>query len=143
MATSRKRLASPTPAGLYVLRAALLSVGLLLLAAVFGTGVVRCPTAALLHVPCPACGTTRAARAILGGDLRGAAIQPIAPFVMLLLGVLGARSVWFVLWRGDAGGVLEGRFGRALVASIVLLSVAEVALWALRWFGMFGGPVPV
>jgi hypothetical protein len=129
--------------GPYFLRAIGLSVGLGLLATAVVTGLWRCPTAVLFHVPCPACGTTRAARAILAGDLRGAAIQPLAPLVFLLLGVLGARSVWFVLWRGDAGGALEGRAGRALVASIVVLALAEVALWGLRWAGMFGGPVPV
>ena len=128
----------------YVARALVLSAGLGLLGAFLGTGIVRCPTAALLHVPCPACGTTRSARALFSGDLVGALrIHPVAPLVIVVFGTLAARAIWLVLRQGHSRELLEGRLGRLLVVLIVLCSGAELVLWVLRWFGMFGGPVPV
>ena len=128
----------------HVLAALILAGALGLFGAVLASGVVRCPTALLLGVPCPACGTTRAARALLAGDLGGAMrMQPVAPLVLLVLGTLAVRSVWLVGRRGHAREVLEGTVGRVLVSLIVVSTVAELVVWGLRWFGMFGGPVPV
>ncbi len=132
------------PAAPYVVRTLALALGLALAVVVLASGVVRCPTALLLHVPCPACGTTRAARALFACDLAGTMrLQPLTPVVLFIFGALGLRSIGLVWRHGHAGGALEGRLGRLIVALVVVSAIAEVAIWALRWLGMFGGPVLV
>jgi hypothetical protein len=36
-----------------------------------------------------------------------------------------------------------GRLGRATLGVIAVVYAGAFGLWALRWFGFFGGPVPV
>ncbi len=128
----------------YVKRALGAAGALAAFAAVLATGLVRCPTALLFGIPCPGCGTTRAARALLSLDVAGALrIQPLAPLVLVAFALLAARGVWLVARDGHARALGEGRFGRALVRLLVVAAALEVVVWALRWFGMFGGPVAV
>jgi hypothetical protein len=83
--------------------------------------------------PCPACGLTRAALALARLDLAAATTwNPLAiPLALAALGGLfGAVMLDDRAWNGfvrDIGG------GSA---------VAIVVVWALRFFGLFGGPVP-
>lgn len=112
--------------------------------ALLGSGRVECAFARLVHIPCPACGSTRAALALLHLDLAQALrLNPAAPFVLVTLGALGARGVFLMARDGHVQALGEGKAGgwilRALVAGLVL----QVAVWALRFFGLFGGPVPV
>jgi hypothetical protein len=37
----------------------------------------------------------------------------------------------------------EGKLGGWIVRALVLALVLEVVVWGLRFFGLFGGPVPV
>jgi hypothetical protein len=128
----------------YVVRALLTGVGLVVGVGLLVTGSVRCPTALLLGVPCPSCGTTRAARALLDLDVaRAFRIHPVAPFVLAVLSVLAARIVGLVWREGHARALLEGKLGRWLAFTLVGLAGAEVMVWGLRWCGLFGGPVPV
>ena len=108
------------------------------------TGVVRCPVALVLGVPCPGCGTTRAARALLAFDFaRAVRIQPAAPLILLALGLLAARGVWLVARDGHAGALGEGHFGRTLVGALLAGAAVELVVWVVRWFGLLGGPLPV
>jgi len=114
-----------------------------LLFAPFGLAVLfsvpLCPSAALLHVPCPGCGMTRATLELLQGNFAAAsALQPLALVVSPVL--LGAGIY------GLARYVMRGTVDPAKWRAELILLVCMIALtvvWALRWFGLFGGPVPV
>jgi hypothetical protein len=108
-------------------------------------GVWRCPVAELFGVPCPGCGLTRAALALAVGDLSDAvAKHPLSPALIPLGAWLGWRELSLGASRGGASG--SGRRGAserlvaALVAAVVALSLV---VWIARFFGAFGGPVPV
>jgi hypothetical protein len=84
-------------------------------------------------IPCPACGLTRAGLSILDGDIgRATAWHPLSP----ALAVLFAASVCVALLGSDAAWQ---RFAR--IASFGS-AIAIVGVWALRFLGAFGGPVP-
>jgi hypothetical protein len=100
-----------------------------------------CPLRVLLHVPCPSCGLTRAARLALGGDFVAASrLHPlwflVLPFVAGVLGLECAFHMRHGLW----GRVLEHR-GVQLAAYGMLLSL--IGVWLARELGAFGGPVPI
>jgi hypothetical protein len=127
-----------TKRGFAVLGATLASV------IVLGSGVVRCPSALLFHVPCPMCGSTRAARALLSLDVAGAVrANPLAPAVIVVLALLAARAVILTFRTGAPGALDDGRVGRALVRVLLALLAGQVVVWALRFAGFFGGPVSV
>ena len=128
----------------FVGRAVLALLALGLAGVVLGTGALRCPTAMLLHLPCPACGTTRAARLLLTGDVAGAfRMHPVAPIVIVVFGTMAIRALALVWREGHSRRLFEGRLGGLVVWLVVLSTGLELVLWTLRWFGMFGGPVPV
>jgi hypothetical protein len=144
VAARTKRVVLDAPGPPYVLRALLACGGLGLLGALLSTGLVRCPTALLLRIPCPACGTTRAAHALLVGDVATALrIQPAAPLVALLFATLAARGIWLVWREGNARALMAGTMGKVLSGAILVAAVVEVVVWTVRWFGMLGGPVAV
>ncbi len=137
---------APSPPGPppFLARALALSVGLVSAALVLSTGIVRCPSAWIFGIPCPSCGTTRAARALVALDVAGAfRIHPVAPYVLLVGLAVGLRAVGLTLRTGSWHALGEGRLGRALFGLLVAGACAEVILWVLRWFGYFGGPVAV
>ena len=108
------------------------------------SGSVRCPVATVFHLPCPACGSTRAARALAHGHvLTALRYNPVAPVVLFLLVGLAARVLYLVARDGDAAALGEGRAGRALIGAFGMAIAAEIFIWSLRWFGLLGGPVPV
>jgi len=102
-------------------------------------GVPICPAAAVASVPCPGCGLTRAAWALVTGDVAGAtALNPLA---VVVCPVLGGAAIYAVARYVVTGSVTPNRW-RAdviLLASVALLTI----VWAARWFGAFGGPVAV
>jgi len=118
-------------------------VGLVTYASVLASGAVRCPVAATLHVPCPTCGATRTSLALLRGDLHGALVNPAAPLLALLVGALGARLVFVAARDGDTRRFDEGRLVTRLASALLVTFAAAVALWIARFWGWFGGPVPV
>lgn len=100
--------------------------------------------ATIFHVPCPGCGSTRAVRALVALHPREAfALNPVAPFVTLLLAVLAARLVFVVARDGSPRALADGRAGSLLSRAFVVVVVAQIVVWALRFFGAFGGPVHV
>ncbi|MDI1430085.1 DUF2752 domain-containing protein [Polyangium sorediatum] len=86
-----------------------------------------------LGLPCPACGLTRAALALLRLDLAAATtFHPLA----LPLALVAIATVFAALFLDDARWE---RFGRDVAGGS---GVALVVVWALRFLGLFGGPVP-
>lgn len=126
------------------LRAAALALGLAAAAALLASGAVPCAFASLTHLPCPGCGSTRAVQALVEGDLDGVLrMNPFGPVMAALVAGFAAESVWAVLRGGQAGRLGQSKVGRVMTWALVLAAVLEVALWVARFFGAFGGPVPV
>jgi hypothetical protein len=112
--------------------------------AFMGAGIVKCPVATMLHVPCPGCGTTRAAFALLALDPATALhFNPVAPLVLAALAGLAWRAVWLAYTEGSARRIDEEKLGRFFLRAFLIATVAEIVVWALRFAGLFGGPCPV
>ena len=107
-------------------------------------GAPVCPTALFFGVPCPGCGLTRAAFALLSGDVKAALhFHPLAPLLVpLFVGAMVKATIDYV--RGPRSSRGPSFWTRpAGVRIAVLLFVLVVGVWALRFAGYFGGPVPV
>lgn len=128
----------------YPTRAAAYAAGIAAFAAVMASGLVKCPMALLFHVPCPACGSTRAARALASLDFAEALhMNPVAPVVLVALAGLALRAVVLAYRDGSTRRVDEEKIGRALIKVVVWATVVETIVWGARFFGLFGGPCPV
>jgi len=104
----------------------------------------RCPTAWLFHVPCPSCGSTRSVHGVLHGDLGEALrMNPVALLALPLFGALAVVAMARVAEHGTLQAIGRGVLERRIVAVLLGLYGLEVALWVLRFAGLFGGPVPV
>lgn len=112
-------------------------------ALVVANGVLRCPLAAMFHVPCPTCGATRSTLALLSGDLRGALLNPVAPALVAIVGVLAGRLVYVAARDGHTRAFDAHPLVRALTKAFLGALGVAVVIWILRFFGLFGGPVPV
>ncbi len=131
---------SPAAMGL---RAARLGGASALVAGLLAAGVPGCPVAFFLRVPCPGCGLTRATLRLLHGDLPGAlAFHPLV-FVALpaALAFMGANAVAYVV--SGRWGYVDRMQGRALTWGALALIALMGGVWVARFFGAFGGPVPV
>jgi hypothetical protein len=100
-----------------------------------------CPMRALLHMPCPSCGLTRAARLVLGGDIAAAtAMHPLWFLVLPFVGIVaGLESATYV--RDGAWGRIAGQKGVKWAAWGLV--AALVGVWIARELGALGGPVPL
>lgn len=112
--------------------------------AIFGVfGGQRCTIARVFHRPCPGCGMTRAALLLLHGDWRASLhMHPLTVPLIAAFGVFAASTVWTTATYGYPL-VHKSAVGRGSIAALVVVYVASIVLWGLRWFGFFGGPVPV
>jgi hypothetical protein len=101
--------------------------------------VPLCPVRVLLRQPCPGCGVTRACFCALHGDF-GASFRmhPLA----LVAAALVLPSAFFVL-RDVVRTGAPRPLPRVLRGGWTALYVALVLVWIARFFGFFGGPVPV
>lgn len=112
-------------------------------AAIVVFSIPVCPTAIVLHIPCPGCGLSRATMALLRGDL--AAAFRIHPGVFIVLPVLGLYMLGQVAtyvnpeWTGLAKLLRNKWLERAIMAMMIVV----IILWIARFFGALGGPVPV
>lgn len=104
-----------------------------------------CPSAGLFDLPCPGCGLTRATLSFLRGEFSRALalhplVIPLAPMYFAALGFFGIELV-----RGPSAPVQSRPWLTRRWVSIfaVVVLTATLALWVLRFFGYFGGPVPV
>ncbi len=101
-----------------------------------------CPFASFTGHPCPGCGLTRATLALAQGHLHEAiAFHPLAPLISpLAVGFLGYGA--FVYVRSGRWPALAGP-GSAWLVAAGLMGLLLVAVWIARFYGAFGGPVPV
>lgn len=105
--------------------------------------VPLCPVAIVARVPCPGCGLTRAAGALIRGHVREAVqLHPLSPIVVP---IVGAGLLWAAIIH-----VREGRWPSTAGPASARVAVAGVALWTIllavwiaRFHGAFGGPVAV
>lgn len=124
-------------------RIAILVAILPLVAILLFVDLPLCPTATVFHIPCPGCGLTRATRAAVSGEFREA--FRYHPLVFVFVPLLSAYAI--------TGSISFLRFGSAHVdlpfqgkffdTLWLVLLAALIVLWIARFFGAFGGPVPV
>lgn len=102
-----------------------------------------CPTAAMFGIPCPGCGLTRATLALLHGEIRSA--LRFHPLVFLAapmyFGVIGSLAFGYV--RGGVEKLPTARLSKIISAFAIVTFVLLMLVWAARFFGAFGGPVPI
>lgn len=100
-----------------------------------------CPVRAVLRIPCPGCGMTRALGEVMHGHFAAAhALHPlvwvVAPLVLIALCIESASFVRTGEFAHLSRSKRANRIGAVLV--VLLLGV-----WAARFAGAFGGPAPV
>lgn len=114
-------------------RGVLLLVGAAVLFAAWWK-VPLCPFAMAFGIPCPGCGLSRAAFALLRGDVHAAlAVHPLSPIAL-------PAALALALHVTSARPTVPSR-ERAVVALSAVLLVLLVAVWLARFAGAFGGPV--
>ncbi len=102
-----------------------------------------CPTAAMFHIPCPGCGLTCATLAALHGHFSEAFhLHPLVFFATpIYLGVIGSLAWGYV--RGGRHTPPSKRWGKIVTGLAIALFVSLFTVWVARFFGAFGGPVPL
>jgi Protein of unknown function (DUF2752) len=127
-----------------VLRAGVVAAAWGVAALPVALGWQQCAVARLLHEPCPGCGMTRAVRLLLDGQVTASLrLHPLAVPVLLVGTLFMGATVWTTLAEGSPLHIHETRLGKATLVAMVVVYGAALVLWVLRWFGLFGGPVPV
>jgi hypothetical protein len=122
------------PARAPVAALAIAALGLALLA----LDLPLCPVAGVIGIPCPGCGLGRATLALARGEVAHAlALHPLVLVVLPTLG-LGVLRV-----ARSRRGRITAREGTWVMVLATVLLVALIGVWAARFFGAFGGPVPV
>jgi hypothetical protein len=140
--------AAPAPAQLAREKRVLRAAGV---AALWGAAVLpvalgwqRCALARWFHVPCPGCGMTRAVALLAAGRIdESLRMNALALPVVLVGSALALATVVTTARVGTPFEVHRTRVGRLALIGVVFVYAAALVLWALRWFGWFGGPVPV
>jgi hypothetical protein len=126
------------------MRAALVAAVWAVSALPVALGWQRCAVATLFHRPCPGCGMTRAIHLMQHGEIAASLrMQPLALPALVVGGLLMASTVWTTLALGSPFVIHKSRFGRVAIACAAVVYTLAFVLWGLRWFGWFGGPVPV
>jgi hypothetical protein len=124
-------------------RAARLALVAGLIGAAIALGVPLCPFAIVTRLPCPGCGLTRATLALAHGHITEALhFHPlsfiVSPVVLLAFGYNALTYVTQGRWT--AAEAVQGRWISRLG---LVLAAAMIVVWIARFFGAFGGPVPV
>lgn len=106
-----------------------------------------CPMAAVLGVPCPGCGLTRATIALLHGDLPQA--LHLHPLVLVLAPIfvwaISSATVGYVRGPERSARPKPAPWLASPVATALAftLMAATLGVWGVRFLGYLGGPVPV
>jgi hypothetical protein len=108
--------------------APLLGVAALLAIKPTDKGPTICPIALLTGVACPGCGMTRAAAALLRGDV--ALALDYHPLIPLIAGVAFAGWAWWMLRRS---GRVKPIPHRVVNLGLIGIGVSLVAVWLLRF----------
>lgn len=125
-------------------RSAITLAGLAALFAALYAKALPCMFAKVTHHPCPGCGSTRAVLALLHGDLHDVVrYNPFGPAMAVLMGIFGVQAFTSMVKYGDFRLAGEGRLGRSMKLVFLGVAIFELGLWIVRFFGFFGGPVPV
>lgn len=128
----------------FLSRALLLAAGLATLALAVLYGFARCPVAQWLHVPCPGCGMTRSVEALAHFDLAGVLrYNPLGPVHVALSAWIIGRSMYVLARDGNLGALAYKNEATRMTYAFFALQAIQLALWGLRWFGLFGGPCPI
>jgi hypothetical protein len=123
-----------------MMRAAKVAVFTILAAAMALLPYRLCLSAALLHLPCPGCGMTRATLALLHGDWAAALmLHPLS----IIIAPLGAAFALEQAARYIATGRVLVRLAQWQQTLLAALGALLVVVWVLRFFGWFGGPVAI
>jgi len=120
-----------------------------MLAGIFGSIVLFrlpfCPLASVLGVPCPGCGLTRATLALAHGELQHA--LELHPLVLVLaplfIWAMSSAAIGYVRGPRRAGPARVWLASRTVTALASVLMFVTLGVWGARFFGYFGGPVPV
>jgi hypothetical protein len=104
-----------------------------------------CPLAAVLGLPCPGCGLTRATLALCHGDLRRALqLHPLVPLIAPIFIWAVCSAAWGYV-RGPQPSTNRTPWLASRLATVLAFGLLAVTLgvWGARFCGYFGGPVPV
>lgn len=106
-------------------------------------GIPLCPFALVTRHPCPGCGLTRATFALAHGHVHEALrFHPLCLVVVpLVIAMLAYNALTYV--REGRVAAAESMQGTWLTRLSVALAVLMLSVWIARFFGAFGGPVPV
>lgn len=98
-----------------------------------------CPAAVLARLPCPGCGITRSALALMRLDLKQAMrLNPLSPIVVPASALLAAYSAYHYVRHGRT------RLGERVPSAIgIAIALGLGVVWSLRFLGFFGGPIDV
>jgi hypothetical protein len=103
-----------------------------------------CPTATFLGIPCPGCGLTRATLELAHGHLGAAvALHPLAPVISPLFAWLTAKAALDYVRGPSARRGDDTQRARWTTRIGAALLIGLLSVWVVRFFGAFGGPVPV
>lgn len=100
-----------------------------------------CPMRVVLRIPCPSCGMTRAARLACTGHFADAThVHPLWAVMLPVLAVAFIVEVVGYARTGTWGAAAERPAFRYAFTAVF---AALLIVWAARFMGAFGGPVPI
>lgn len=110
-----------------ILAAPLLGLGVLMVVSPDSEGPTFCPFALCTGTACPGCGMTRAASALIRGDLAGA--MTLHPLVLLVGIQLAAGWTWYLFRRSGRAQPLSRRTVNAI---LIVTGLGLLVAWAAR-----------
>jgi hypothetical protein len=133
-------LSAPGSTGALRRAAIVAACGALVISVLFAP-VRLCLIATLFHVPCPGCGMTRAALALLHGDFAGALhFHPLSIVLVPFVGTITLRQTRSYVRTGSAWQDPLPRWIEPIAAGLIVLLMG---VWIARWCGLLGGPVSI